>query len=364
MNDPRTRAEGWSENPVAKAMAGRDRVAVVHHWDADGIASAALVIEEAYRVLPGVEVVNLSPSIGRWYLGPGEIARVRDWGPDLLVLVDLAVRDDDLGAILDGVGVPVLMVDHHRAERPRDPRVEYHNPVAYGEPEEDYPSCTWVLINLLGRPVDLLAALGAFGDRGRGVENEPVWPTLQAFLEGSGLEEAEMHRLVDLVDSSAKRVDVAAVNAAVGHLLDGWRDPRSLLSLDEWVRGAAEVEEALAIELERGPENVLGRTLVKTIDTPYLVISTAARRLIRTRDLPVVVVVNHGYSGSETQIYVRRLGDLDLSPLISRMRGMGLSAGGKGEVVGIVAPDERVDGVVAEVLEFLGANGYIDDEGI
>ncbi len=350
-------------NPVARSLAGKARVAVVHHWDADGIASAALVIEEARRVAPGSEVVNLSPTIGRWYLGPEEIDRVREWGPDLLVLVDLAVRDDDLRAILDGVGSPVLMVDHHRARRPGIPRIDYHNPVADGAPEEESPSCTWVLRRLLGRPVDLLAVLGIFGDRGRGVENEPIWPTLASFLEASGLEALDMHRLVDLVDSPAKRVDVQAVNAAVSLLLEGWRDPHRLLELSEWREGAEEVEGALEDQLELGPERVLGRTLVKHIDTPYLVISTAARRLTRTRDQPVVVVVNRGYSPEETQIYVRRKGDLDLSPLIERMRGRGLSAGGKGEVVGVIAPDGMVDDVMVDVVGFLSAHGYVDDQG-
>jgi hypothetical protein len=363
MTDPRAGTDDGVGNPVARAMAGKGRIAVVHHWDADGIASAALVVEEASMSSPGAEVMNMSPSIGRWYLGPEEIDRLQEWDPDLLVLVDLAVRDDDLRVIIDGLAVPVLMVDHHRAERPTDPRVSYHNPVADGEPEDESPACTWVLRRLLDRPVDLLAVLGVFGDRGRGVENEPVWPALEAFLEESGLEEIDMHRLVDLVDSSAKRVDVEAVNAAVGHLLDGWREPRDLLHLEEWVSAASEVEGAMVTELERGPEKVLGRTLFKTIDTPYLVISTAARRLIRSREQPVVVVVNLGYSGSETQIYVRRLGDLDLSPLIGRMRGRGLSAGGKGEVVGVIAPDEVVDEVMADVLEFLGALGYIDEDG-
>lgn len=350
-----------ADNPVARALRGRTRVAVVHHWDADGIASAALVLEEARRVTPHAEVVNLSPTIGRWYLGPEEIERLREWAPQVLVLVDLAVRDDDLGSILDGVGAPALMVDHHRADVPEDPRVDYHNPVAEGGAEEENPACTWVLRRLLGRPVDLLAVLGVFGDRGRGVRDEPVWPHLEGFLEVSGLEEADIHWLVDLVDSSAKRMDVAAVNAAVGHLLEGWRDPRTLLDQPDWNASAAEVEGALVDELERGPETVLGRILIKTIDTPYLVISTAARRLVRTRDQPVVVVVNLGYSETETQLYVRRTGDLDLSPLIGRMRARGLSAGGKGEVVGVVAPDESVDEVVADFLEFLCAHGYMDE---
>jgi single-stranded DNA-specific DHH superfamily exonuclease len=349
------------DNPVAQALMGKGRVAVVHHWDADGITSAALVIEEARRVSPTAEVINRSPTIGRWFLGPEEIAQVRAWGPDLLVLVDLAIRDDDLMSILNGLEVPVLMVDHHRAEVPRDTRVQYHNPVAQGDPEEENPACSWVLGRLLGRRADLLTVLGVFGDRGRGVENEPIWPRLRAFLEESGLEEIDMHNLVDLVDSSAKRMDVKAVDAAVGHLLDGWRDPRALLKLPEWNAAAAEVESAMVEQLERGPETVLGQTLVKTIDTPYLVISTAARRLIRTRGQPVVVVVNLGYSSEETQMYIRRLGDLDLSPMIGQLRDKGLSSGGKGEVVGVIAPDDMVDEVVGDILEFLCAHGYTDE---
>jgi hypothetical protein len=341
-------------NPLALAARGKSRVAVVHHWDADGIASAALVVEEVRRVSPEARVLNRSPTIGRWALEEGEVSDLRLWAPDLLVIVDLAVRDDDLDAILDGLpGVPALMVDHHRAEVPEHPRLGYINPVAQGLPETDYPSCSWVLGGMLGRDMDLLTVLGIFGDRGRGMVDEPVWGRMQEFLAGSEMDWDDMHLLVDLVDSSAKRLDRPAVDAAVGHLLAGWRDPRGLLELSEWLEGNAEVERALARELERGPETITDGTLVKTIDTPYLVISTAARRLLRTREEEVVVVVNLGYSEEEAQVYVRRSGELDLAPLIPVMRGRGYSAGGKGEVLGVILPQEDVDWLLCSVLDYV-----------
>lgn len=346
-------------NPLARAARGKGRVVIIHHWDADGIASAAMVAQEVLGTSPPAVVRNQSPAIGRWRLSPEEVTGLAAWGPDLLVLVDLAVLDDDLDAILDGLpGVPGVMVDHHRAERPEHPRLEYHNPVAEGAPEDENPSCTWVLMHLLGRPMDLLSVLGVFGDRGRGVVEEPVWDDLRAYLDGAGLDPMDMHRLVDLVDSSAKRKDVAGVNAAVGQLQAAWDDLQGLLGVPEWVVAATEVEQELSEQLERGPETVVGRTLVKTIDTPYLVISTAARRLVRSREQEVVLVVNVGYSPEEAQLYLRRRDGLDLSPLIGDLRGQGLSAGGKSEVLGAIAPKARLDSVVGEVLRFLCAKGY------
>jgi single-stranded DNA-specific DHH superfamily exonuclease len=351
------------ENPLAGAARGKERVVVVHHWDADGITSAALVIEEVRRVSPGARVENRSPTIGRWALDEGEVASLRGWDPDLLVIVDLAIRDDDLDAILDGLpGVPALMVDHHRAEVPEHPRLTYRNPVAEGLPETDYPSCSWVLREMLDRDMDLLTVLGVFGDRGRGMVEEPIWETMRPFLEVSELDWDGMHRLVDLVDSSAKRVDLPSVNAAVGHLLEGWREPRDLLELSEWVEGSQEVESALERELERGPETVTDGILVKTIDTPYLVISTAARRLLRTRDQPVVIVTNLGYSDDEVQAYVRRKGELDLAPLIPVMRARGYSAGGKGEVLGVILPADELEWLVRRVMQFVSEHGMYGTE--
>jgi single-stranded DNA-specific DHH superfamily exonuclease len=345
-------------NPIASTARGVGRVAVVHHWDADGIASAALVIEEVRRVSPGAKVHNCSPTIGRWALDQGEVASLRGWGPDALVIVDLAIRDDDLDAILDGLpGVPCLMVDHHRAEVPEHPRLVYRNPVAEGLPETEYPSCSWVLREMLGRGMDLLTVLGVFGDRGRGMVDEPIWEAMRGFLDSSDMDWDDMHLLVDLVDSSAKRVDLPSVNAAVGHLLEGWRDPKELLELPGWLEGNEEVERALVQELERGPETVSEGVLVKTIDTPYLVISTAARRLLRTREEPVVIVVNLGYSEEEAQVYVRRKGDLDLAPLIPVMRERGYSAGGKGEVLGVILPQGDLDWLLRNVTDYVGKAG-------
>jgi len=346
------------ENLLTSAVRGKDRVAVVHHWDADGIASAALVIEEVRRWNPDARTLNRSPTIGRWALDAEEVTLLREWGLDLLVIVDLAIRDDELDAILDGLpGVPAVMVDHHRAEVPEHPRLVYHNPVAEGGVETDFPACTWVLRNLLGRGMDLLTVLGVFGDRGRGVEDEPVWRDLGPWLEGSSLTWDDMHLLVDLVDSSAKRVDREDVDNAVGLLLEGWKEPSGLVGLEAWNQANDEVERALIEQLDNGPEIEVGPTLVKTIDTPYLVISTAARRLVRTRDNPVVVVINKGYSGDEVQVYVRRTGDLDLAPMIPWMRDKGLSAGGKSEVLGVIVPRSDLEDVMGDIL------GYLEDPG-
>jgi hypothetical protein len=216
---------------------------------------------------------------------------------------------------------------------------------------------------MLDRDVDLLTVLGVFGDRGRGMVDEPIWGAMEAFLEGSDLDWDDMHLLVDLVDSSAKRVDLPSVNAAVGHLLEGWREPRRLLGLPEWVEGNREVERALAGELERGPETVSGGVLVKTIDTPYLVISTAARRLLRAREEPVVVVSNLGYSEEEVQVYVRRKGDLDLAPLIGVMRARGYSAGGKGEVLGVILPREDLEWLLRRVADHVREQGVHGTDG-
>ncbi len=340
-------------DPLSRAAAGRARVVVVHHWDADGIASAAMAVEEVRRASPGAEVVNTSPTIGRWRLDAGEIASLRAWGPDLLVIVDLALQGEDLRALLDGLGAPAVMIDHHRAEPPADGRVEYHNPVADGGAEHESPSTSWVIRRLLGRPRDLLAVLGVFGDRGRNVVHEPVWPELEAYLGEAGLTEDEMHHLVDLVDSSAKRNDVAGVERAVGILLGGHRSPRSLLEVRGWKEAEEEVRRVLLDQLEEGPERVSGEVLVKSIDTPYLVISTAARRLLRSTAHPVVIVANEGYSPEEVQIYVRSDGTLDLAPLIPELRSRGYSAGGKGEVVGVIVPNARAGAEIERIIEFV-----------
>jgi hypothetical protein len=343
-----------ARDPISRAAAGLGRVAVVHHWDADGIASACMAIEAVHGASPDASVRNTAPTIGRWGLDPVEVSQVRAWDPELLIIVDLALRGQDLASIIEGVGVPVVMVDHHRAEPISHPRVQYHNPVAEGMAESQAPSCTWVLRGLQGRPLDLLCALGVLGDRGMGVVDEPVWADLGPFLEREGWAPGELHRLVELIDAPAKTRDRDRVNAAVGALLEGQSEPRRLLESPEWTACAAEVESVLERQLATGPERVVGSTLVKTIDTPYLIISTAARRLARTRESRVVVVVNRGFSDTEAQLYVRRRGDLDLAPLIGQLTGRGLSAGGKSDVVGAVVPKGALDAATEVVMAYVG----------
>jgi single-stranded DNA-specific DHH superfamily exonuclease len=336
---------------------------VLHHWDADGISSACMAIEAVRDASPGAAVRSTAPTIGRWGLDAAEVGELRSWGPELLVIVDLALGARDLASIVEGVGAPAVMVDHHRASPASHPRVEYHNPLAEGLPEAQAPSCTWVIMGLQGRPLDLLCALGVLGDRGRGVVDEPVWADLGPFLEREGWAPDELHRLVELLDAPAKTRDRDRVNAAVGALLEGMGEPRRLLERPEWTACAAEVERVLERQLAIGPERVVGSTLVKTIDTPYLVVSAAARRLARTRGLRAVVVANVGFSGTEAQLYVRGRGDIDLSPLIGQLAGRGLSAGGKRDVVGAVVPKEALDGVTEVVMGFVGSAGTAGSAG-
>ena len=72
---------------------------------------------------------------------------------------------------------------------------------------------------------------------------------------------------------------------------------------------------------------------------------------------PKIVVVNMGYSGGEAQVYVRCTGDLDLAPMIPRMRDRGLSSGGKSEVLGVIVPKLDLENVMGDIL------GYLEDPG-
>ncbi len=109
-------------------------VLVVHHWDMDGSASAAIIsrILDQVRGRPADTVIIPR---GRRHTVGGRAERIiQTKGVDHVVVLDMNVPDDRL-AELAGYGVDVLLIDHHSFDAPPEhavfvnPRV--HDPDAY-----------------------------------------------------------------------------------------------------------------------------------------------------------------------------------------------------------------------------------------
>ena len=99
--------------------------------DADGLASF-LIIYKHIREGKGIPVKN-APE-----LGPEMAQKVNDYGPDLVIIVDVPIINQDF---IDKVKTKIVWLDHHPLINRKG--VQYYNP-RQENPEDNRPTSYWV----------------------------------------------------------------------------------------------------------------------------------------------------------------------------------------------------------------------------
>jgi len=312
---------------------------IIHHWDADGLCSAALLLGYLKQMSPA----NMCPTIGAFYLSDEEIGYAG--GFDYVMIVDMALPEADVRRLSEETRVVIF--DHHHQDPIRG--VEHFNPVAHGAEAADYPSCTWVIREKLGLPLGMHVALGFIGDREHRIMENPHFKEItEEYLADEGISFDEALTLVGLIDSSYKVGDKKGVEEAA-RLLMGYTKPDDIRNNGRWRRNLRLFQEKLTEILEEPPENREG-VLMKSMDTGYAIISAVTRRIAwgTGRD---TIVVNTGFFPRHDQVYSRS-SSRDMQPMIERARELGFNAGGKSDVLGAIVPKESTESLVEELLSF------------
>ena len=323
-----------------------ERSLLIHHWDTDGIASAALMLESLEE--RAVEIETFTPTIGNYLIDSADRQRIEKIDPAEIVVVDMALPADSV-KFLSGFG-PVKIFDHHLQEK-HDVEL-HHNPVIEGASPEEYPSATWVITDFLDRKFDFLSVLGAFGDREEKLrENDLAMETVREVLSELDREFDDMLDCVELIDTLYKIGDREAVTE-MPRFLVGVEEPREVLEREDLRGNWRKLREAIEKEVEGDLKKVEEDVLYREMSSPYNIISTVTRRLAWSKEDKKVVVSNSEYQSGKCQIYIR--GPLDDSEaVIEEMKSRGYSAGGKSDVVGIVIPEEEKEEVLEDLFDMI-----------
>jgi hypothetical protein len=304
-------------------------LAVVHHWDSDGIASAAIVSRLRSNA------VFCVPRIG---LFSGDAVPAFE-GCDGILVLDYGISVGEVEALEGRLGVPVAVVDHHvNGARER----LFCNPVALGGREGEWPSTTWVMRWLLGlEGFDDLVALGLVGDlgfRAAGFLNR-----LDARLS---LEELLL--AASLVDSCYRAVDYEGIAYARRVLSDS--GVRAVLR-DDRLRGTLEgVEQEFSAVLGTLEPEVRGSVVVYRVVTDRYLTSQLGRELAARHPESIVVLVNRVRRLGSAYIYVRSR-RFSLRRVLERVRPA-MRAGGKDKVF-VVSCRSNCEEELAELLPLL-----------
>jgi single-stranded DNA-specific DHH superfamily exonuclease len=316
---------------------------IIHHWDTDGICSAAKLV----KALNINDFVNMSPDIGDFSFSPRIKESIKEH--DEIYVVDLnlpkEVKDTDK---------KITFIDHHIQGRIENPLVEQINPLVDGKDPSDYPSCTTVLSDHFN-DWDILSVLGAVGDVGdKAFDHSKV----KEVLESTNFAPEDIHRIVSLIDANYLAVDLSEVEDAVKTVLCSV--PNELLEIRKWIERKKDIENTIQKCLDQRERR--GELTVIDFSSPYNIISKLARKAVWEMGYEGALVINrefHGKGQTYFRISSKAADRIDMASIIARLKEIDINAGGKREVLGSVYPAERVE----EVLEIIRPHLKFNENG-
>lgn len=315
-------------------------ILIIHHWDVDGICSAALIARELVK--EGLEWENCCPSIGKFILDERTERKIQQ--AERVIFVDL-----NMPHVIENILKPALFIDHHIQDTIQKGNVTYLNPIAEGKSPDEFPSATWVVSEWLSE-WNLWSVLGAIGDRGGAVFHTSAGQKTREIISESGLTESEVFQLVSMIDSNQILMDQKGVETAVLTVLNS--TPVDLLGNEKWIRNVEVIEKEIEkVFMDISPEDDLAEIEFRS---QYNIISRIARLTVWKLGLNGVIAVNSDFWGL-SQIYFRikseLAGRIDVPGLIRKLADKDFNAGGKEDVVGVICPPEKMDEVVSMMRE-------------
>lgn len=315
---------------------------LIHHWDADGISSACLLLER----LSDKNIDNRTPELGNYFLTDRELEEYSKY--DFVIVADMSLPEDNILRLAENA--KVFIFDHHLGKVIKE--VYHNNPIIKGEDPDKYPSASWIVNDFLGNDVNLFSLLGIVGDHERNIKNnETFYKIITEFCQKHNLSFDDMLKMVYLLDTNYKLGDKKAVEKAP-HLLFEYNSASDILKNTQLNENLTKLNEEITRQLE-GPADETGGIIMKKISTTYNIISTITRK-VAWESGKSTVVLNTGFFDDRDQLYVRSAKNLE--SMIQRGKALGFKCGGKKEVLGAILPKDKTNSFVDEIKEFLTKN--------
>ncbi|MFH0818655.1 MAG: DHH family phosphoesterase [Patescibacteria group bacterium] len=297
---------------------------IIHHWDTDGLCSAALLKRFFIALNSKIALDIMPPTINNYFLTAREFTEIKRAKYDFIITCDINFPPKVVLELEAIKPKKVFVFDHHKQDPIKE--VHYYN--------RRYPSNTLVLAEYLELDMDLLISLGAIGDKEEKIkQDKQYWPLINKVLNNNNINFEQVLQIRDLVDASyvindadlmRKVIDVLAIN------------PLLITKNDELKNSLNLIHSEIQSKTERTPDEIInGDVLLFNIESNYNILSQATRVL--ARKYLNKIILTYSKKGEQTNIYIRRQDlDLNLSPLITWARSQKFNSGGKEEVVGII----------------------------
>ncbi len=315
---------------IIGALEKASRITIIHHWDSDGISSAAILS----KILGGVEKHFMVPRIGFYDFKAVDIDSLTSQKPDAIVILDYGLPVSEIDKVSAVIHSKIYVIDHHVTNVCTDYAC---NPVACGLSELDYPSTTWVIREFI-KPenMDDLVALGIIGDLG-GVREEH-W-SMKWVLETArkyGLTLKSFYEAVKKIDSCYKLLDKECIDYARNTLEEQGVQGILKNSVLEEKKNLVE-EECNNIINNIKPVETLNQIIVYSINTNMYITSSIGRQLAYMNK-DKIIMLRHKIPALNTEyVYVRSY-RYNLRQVLEELKRQKLYVGGKDHVLVVSCP--------------------------
>lgn len=310
---------------------------ILHHWDTDGIVSAA-VLRNYFRVhLPNVKLELFMPTITNYYITEDQFDYLRQQSYEFAVTCDLNLPADVVQRLAQLWPGQVYFIDHHHHPAPH-PNVHYYN--------KPHPACASHIAELLGLPNDLLPVLAMVGDREESIQQDKqFYPYVQAMMAEHNLTFSQLLHARRLIDSNYIMDDYQGIQETIQLLQD---DPLAIYSDVRLEQNIKKIDATIA-ELVAQPAQQLSSSLwFWEISTPLAILSHVTRSL--SRQYPNSVIFTRQHKAGQYTCYVRRRdAKFDARDIIAYAHELGLNSGGKEEVAGIIIPENKLETIFPQL---------------
>lgn len=296
---------------------------IIHHWDTDGLCSAALLVNYLIKINPKFKLDLKTPIINNYFLEDIDYHNIKENKYDFIITCDINFPEDVINSLNNICPNQIYIFDHHRQKPYKN--VFYFN--------KNYPSCSLVINEYLKQKYNLTAVLGAIGDQEEKIKKDEIfWPQIKEILAKNNISLTEALHMRNLIDSCYQTNDYYSFREVI-ELLQ--HDPLIILEDVNLRNNLIKVNQSIVDIASQKPLEINEKILFFPINSPYNILSQCTR-LISRANLDNFIVTWQK-NKKQTNIYIRR-GDLvkDLSPIIDWARKKGFNAGGKPEVAGII----------------------------
>ena len=329
-------------------IGARNKGVVIHHWDTDGIVSAAILRNYFRQEYPGITVDLFMPTITNYYLTPDQYDYLQAQGYEFIITCDLNFPGDTVQGLAQRWPGQVYFFDHHHHPAPHA-NVHYYN--------IEHPACASHIAERLALPFDVLPVIAMVGDREEGIQQDKLYyPHVQAVMAEHGLTFSQLLEARRLIDSNYIVDDYDGIIETIRLLQD---DPLAIFTDTRLRTNLTKIDQAIAGLIEQPPVKLSDHVWFWEIETHFNILSHVTRAL--SRQYSDVVIFTRQLKNSQYTCYARKRNvQFDARQLIAYAHTLGLNSGGKEEVAGVIIPSDQLAEVFPQLQQQLItlANGH------